>query len=73
METMKKSTLTIFCILAGCIFVLSGIWIYFQKNLDRVELGEGERATAYQRHYLMIANDHRGIEGWNPGCYSYDR
>ena len=57
METMKKSTLTIFCILAGCIFVLSGIWIYFQKNLDRVELGEGERATAYQRHYLMIAND----------------
>ena len=46
METMKKSTLTIFCILAGCIFVLSGIWIYFQKNLDRVELGEGERATA---------------------------
>lgn len=36
---------------------LSGIWIYFQKNLDRVELGEGERATAYQRHYLMIAND----------------
>ena len=57
METMKKSTLTIFCILAGCIFFLSGIWIYFQKNLDRVELGEGERATAYQRHYLMIAND----------------
>ncbi len=32
MRTMKKSTLTIFCILAGCIFFLSGIWIYFQKN-----------------------------------------
>ena len=58
MKAMKKFTLTVFCILAGCIFFLSGIWIYFQKSLDRVELGEGEHAaTAYQRHYLMIAND----------------
>ena len=54
---MKKFTLTVFCVLAGCIFFLSGVWIYFQKSLDRVELGEGEHAASYQRHYLMIAND----------------
>lgn len=54
---MKKFTLTVFGVLAGCIFFLSGIWIYFQKNLDRVELGEGEHAASYQRHYLMISND----------------
>ena len=57
MKAMKKFTLTVFCILAGCIFFLSGIWIYFQKSLDRVELGEGEHAASYQRHYLMISND----------------
>ena len=57
MKAMKKYTLTVFCILAGCIFFLSGIWIYFQKSLDRVELGEGEHAASYQRHYLMISND----------------
>ena len=45
MKAMKKFTLTVFCILAGCIFFLSGIWIYFQKSLDRVELGEGEHAA----------------------------
>lgn len=57
MKAMKKFTLTVFCILAGCIFFLSGIWIYFQKSLDRVELGEGEHVASYQRHYLMISND----------------
>ena len=57
MKIMKKYTLTVFCVLAGCIFFLSGIWIYFQKNLDRVELGEGEYAASYQRHYLMISNE----------------
>ena len=36
MKAMKKFTLTVFCILAGCIFFLSGIWIYFQKSLDYV-------------------------------------
>lgn len=54
---MKKYTLTVFCILSGCILFLSGIWIYFQKTLDRVELSEGEHAASYQRHYLMISND----------------
>lgn len=54
---MKKITLTIFFILSGCILLLSGIWIYFQKNLDRVELSEGEHAVSYQRHYLLISND----------------
>ena len=56
-KIMKKFTLTVFCVLAGCIFFLSGTWIYFQKNLDRVELREGEHAASYQRHYLMISNE----------------
>ena len=34
---------------------LSGIWIYFQKKLDQVDLGEGEGASSYAKHYLMIA------------------
>ena len=54
---MKKFTLTVFGILAGCIFFLSGIWVYFQKSMDKVDLGEGENATSYQKHYLMISND----------------
>ena len=54
---MKKFTLTVFCILAGCIFFLSGIWVYFQKSMDKVDLGEGEYAASYQKHYLMISND----------------
>ena len=36
---------------------LSGIWIYFQKNLDQVDLGEGEGATGYEKHYLMISGE----------------
>ena len=54
---MKKSTLTVFFILAGCMLFLSGIWIYFQKNLDQVDLGEGEGATGYEKHYLMISGE----------------
>lgn len=54
---MKKFTLTVFCILSGCIVFLSGVWIYFQRNLDRVELRDGEHAVSYLRHYLMISND----------------
>ena len=54
---MKKSTLTVFFILAGCMLFLSGIWIYFQKNLDQVDLGEGEGAASYSKHYLMISGE----------------
>ena len=51
---MKKSTLTVFFIMVGCMLFLSGIWIYFQKKLDQVDLGEGEGASSYAKHYLMI-------------------
>lgn len=54
---MKKSTLTVFFVLAGCILFLSGIWIYFQKTLDQVDLGEGEGAAGYEKHYLMISGE----------------
>ena len=54
---MKKSTITVFAILAGCMLFLSGIWIYFQKTLDKVDLGEGEGATGYEKHYLMISGE----------------
>ena len=59
MKAMKKFTLTVFVSWQAASFFLSGIWIYFQKSLDRVELGEGEHAASYQRHYLMISNDKR--------------
>ncbi|MDD5805367.1 substrate-binding domain-containing protein [Blautia sp. HCP3S3_H10_1] len=54
---MKKSTLTVFFILAGCMLFLSGIWIYFQKTLDKVDLGEREGAASYEKHYLMISGE----------------
>ena len=54
---MKKSTLTVFFIVVGCMLFLSGIWIYFQKNLDQVDLGEGEGAASYSKHYLMISGE----------------
>lgn len=60
---MKKFTMSVFCILSGCILFLSGIWIYFQKSLDRVDFSEGEHAVSYQRHYLMISND-KDTEMW---------
>lgn len=54
---MKKSTVTVFFVLAGCMLFLSGIWIYFQKTLDKVDLGEGEGAAGYEKHYLMISGE----------------
>ena len=54
---MKKSTLTVFFIIVGCMLFLSGIWIYFQKKLDQVDLGEGEGASSYAKHYLMISGE----------------
>jgi len=36
---------------------LSGIWIYFQKTLDKVDLGEREGAASYEKHYLMISGE----------------
>lgn len=54
---MKKSTLTVFFIMVGCMLFLSGIWIYFQKKLDQVDLGEGEGASSYAKHYLMISGE----------------
>lgn len=54
---MKKSTVTVFLILTSCLLLLSGIWIYFQKTLDKVDLGEGEGVTGYEKHYLMISGE----------------
>ena len=58
---MKKSTLTVFFVLAGCMLFLSGIWIYFQKTLDKVDMGEGEGAASYGKHYLMIAGEKNNL------------
>ena len=58
---MKKSTLTVFFILTGCLLFLSGIWIYFQKSMDQVDLGEGERAASYEKHYLMISSEDNAL------------
>lgn len=54
---MKKYIFTVFFIVSGCILFLSGTWIYFQKTLEKVDLNEGEKARAYEKHYLMISND----------------
>ena len=53
---MKKFTLTVFCILAGCIFFLSGIWVYFQKSMDKVDLGEGEYAAKLPKKPMPTSN-----------------
>lgn len=58
---MKKSTVTVFLVLAGCMLFLSGIWIYFQKTLDKVDVGEGEGVASYSKHYLMISNEENNL------------
>ncbi len=54
---MKKTTLTIFFILAGCLLLLSGIWIYFQKSLEQVDLDGNGKSTVYKKHYVLIADE----------------
>lgn len=54
---MRKYIFTVFFIVSGCILFLSGTWIYFQKTLEKVDLNDGEKARAYEKHYLMISND----------------
>lgn len=54
---MKRMTMTIFYILAGCILLLSGIWIYFRKSMERVDLAESGRNAVYDKHYVLIAGD----------------
>ncbi len=54
---MKRSTTTIFFILALCTLMLSGIWIYFQKKLEQVDLADSVHSTVYDRHYVLIADD----------------
>lgn len=54
---MKRSTTTIFFILALCTLMLSGIWIYFQKKLEQVDLADSVHSTVYNRHYVLIADD----------------
>ena len=54
---MKKYIFTVFFLVSGCILFLSGTWIYFQKTLEKVDLNDGEKARAYEKHYLMISND----------------
>jgi ribose transport system substrate-binding protein len=54
---MKKSTLTIFTVMTICVLLLSGIWIYFQKTLDRVEQGDVETSNIYKKHYMIILDD----------------
>lgn len=54
---MKKSTLTIFMILAGCMLLLSGIWIYFQKSLEQVDIDKNGKSAVYKKHYVLIADE----------------
>ena len=45
----KNPTLTVFFYYSRLYVIsLSGIWIYFQKKLDQVDLGEGEGHPATQ-------------------------
>lgn len=61
---MKKSTKIIFFILSGCILLLSGIWIYFQKSLEQVDQLESGKNTVYKKHYVLIANERDSVL-WN--------
>lgn len=54
---VKKPTLLICAILSGCALLLSGIWIYFQKNLEQVDMAEGGKGATYDRHYILIADE----------------
>ena len=58
---MKNPTMTIFFILAGCALLLSGIWIYFQKMMERVDLAELRNSREYERHYVLIADNENSM------------
>lgn len=58
---MKKSTWIIFFILSGCVLMLSCIWIYFQKNLEKVDPEEYGKNTVYDRHYILIADEENSV------------
>ena len=59
--SMKKSTKTIFFILFCCILLLSGIWIYFQKSMEKVDLDGSGKNTVYKKHYVLIADDEKSL------------
>ncbi len=53
---MKNITRNILIILLGCMVILSGIWIFFQKNMEQVDLEEMGRSKTYKKHYVLIAD-----------------
>lgn len=54
---MKKSTITICIILSGCILLLLGMWIYFQKTLEIVDIDQSGKSTTYKKHYVLISEE----------------
>lgn len=54
---MKKSTITICIILSGCILLLMGMWIYFQKTLEIVDIDQSGKSTTYKKHYVLISEE----------------
>lgn len=54
---MKNATRVIFIILLGCMVILSGIWIFFQKNMEQVDLEEARKTRTYKKHYVLIADE----------------
>jgi ribose transport system substrate-binding protein len=54
---VRKSTQIILVILLGCIVLLSGIWVFFQKNMEQVDLEETRKMRTYKKHYVLIADE----------------
>lgn len=61
---MKNTTRIIFITLLGCVVLLSGIWTFFQKNMEQVDLEETRKSGTYKKHYVLIT-DERDSMLWN--------
>ncbi|MDO5540513.1 MAG: substrate-binding domain-containing protein [Eubacteriales bacterium] len=54
---MKKA---FFPVIAGALFsiiLLGGMWLFFQKSTEGIDLQEAGTQKKYERHYVMIAED----------------
>jgi ribose transport system substrate-binding protein len=54
---LRKSTQVILLILLSCVVLLSGIWVFFQKNMEQIDMEETRKMRTYKKHYVLIADE----------------
>lgn len=54
---IKNTTRILLIILLGCVVILSGIWIFFQKSMEQIDLEDTKTNRIYRKHYVLIADE----------------